>query len=88
MDYKDKIRRSEQIIENLKDEMMYILWDTSPDDYGSFRNLFPWIEEETEYLILDLQLTKEDEKFFLERVHQVMGEYSELIPLLKKKRRL
>jgi hypothetical protein len=86
MDYPAKIKRAEQIIETLKDELMYILWDTQPDDYGDFRNLFPWIEEETEYLIIDLQLNKADERFFLDKIHQLMGEYSELIPLLKKRR--
>ena len=86
MDYPAKIKRAEQIIETLKDELMYILWDTRPDDYGSLRNLLPWAEEETEYLITDLQLRKKDEDFFLNKIHQVMGEYSELIPLLKKRK--
>ncbi len=86
MDYKDKIRRAEQIIDTLKDELMFILWDTSPDEYGTFHNLFPWVEEETEYLIRDLQLNDKDEAYYSDKVHQVMGEYSELIPLLKKRR--
>ena len=88
MEYQKKIQRAEQIIDTLKDELMHILWDTSPDEYGTFHNLFPWIEEETEYLIRDLILNKKDEAFYLNKVHQVMGEYSEMIPLLKNKRKL
>jgi hypothetical protein len=86
MDYRAKIKRAEQILETLKDELMYILWDTQPGDYGDFRNLLPWVEEETEYLIIDLQLKEKDESFYIDKIHQLMGEYSELIPLLKKRR--
>jgi len=86
MDYIAKKHRAGQILEMLKDELMFILWDTSPNEYGTLHNLFPWIEEETEYMIMDLRLNKEDEGFFLGKVHELMGEYSELIPLLKRKR--
>ncbi|MEA3478361.1 MAG: hypothetical protein U9R60_09300 [Bacteroidota bacterium] len=86
MDCKHKIQRADHIIDTLKDELMFILWDTSPNEYGSFRSLFPWVEEETEYLIKALGLKKDDEERYIEKVHQVMGEYSELIPLLKKRR--
>ncbi len=83
--YKKKIEEAKSIIESLKKQLLGIFWDTGLNEYNAERNFLSWLEEDTEYNIRNLKLKKADEKKFIRKIHQLFGEYSEVIPRLKKK---
>ncbi|MCF8234333.1 MAG: hypothetical protein K9G67_05310 [Bacteroidales bacterium] len=87
MEHLEKIKKAEIILSRLKTELLEILLKKEKQDYCSDHMMLPWIEEDAEYLIKKLQLSKEDEKSFIRKIHNIFGVYSEEMPLLKRKRR-
>ena len=83
--YKKKIEEATRIIEAIKKQLLSIFWETELNEYNAERNFLSWLEEDAEYSIKDLKLKKADEEKFIRKIHQVFGEYSEVIPRLKKR---
>jgi hypothetical protein len=86
MKYQERLTVANTVIKTLKEELLCALWDTNPMEYGTGRILLPWLEEDSEYQIKKLSLHKKDEDYYLQKIHRIFGEYSEIIPLLKKKK--
>lgn len=84
MNYDEKLRKAEKIIEEIKAELLHIITDTEIHEYCSNRMIIPWIEEESEYAIKRLKLKEEDEKKLIIRLRNTVGVYSENIPLLRR----
>ena len=87
MSYQQKIQEVENILENLKKILSETLWENNHDLYSNDRMLLPWIEEDAEYKIKKLKLTKDDEIFYLQKLHNLFGEYSDAKPYLKRKKK-
>lgn len=84
MDYYLKIGQAEEILENLKSEVLQIISETNNLEYTCQQNLLPWIEEETEYQIKKLKLKPTDQSYYLMKIHRILGVYSDEIPHLKR----
>ena len=87
MNYKQKIKSTENILKNLKKVLSETLWESDPNLYSNDRILLPWIEEDAEYKIKKLKLKKDDEIFYLQKLNDLFGEYSDANPYLKRKRK-
>jgi len=77
MENEDANTQAKNILESLKLRMAQILWN---DDFFSYNNehfIIPWIQEDAEYAIKNLHLNKNEEKYYLMKVEQIMGEYLE-----------
>lgn len=80
--YEIKLKKARKIIEVLKADLLNQLTELETNQYCNSRLSFPWIEEDTEYLIKKLNLNKRDESEFIRQVHRILGVYSEVIPYL------
>ena len=87
MNNQQQIKSIENILENLKKVLDETLWEGDPNLYTSDRMLLPWIEEDAEYEIKKLKLSNDDEVFYLQKLHNLFGEYSDANPYLKRKKR-
>jgi len=77
---KDKIHRMAwEILEELRSHLMDILWSDDKFDYNNEHFMIPWIHEEAEYKIRRLNLSKTEEKYFIIKIEQIVGEYMEEI---------
>jgi hypothetical protein len=74
-----KIQEAWNILEELKSYLMDILWTDDKYNYNNEHFLIPLIEEDTEYKIKRLNLSKEDEFYFMNKIEQIVGEYMEEI---------
>ena len=87
MNYQQKIKSTENILEKLKEILSETLWESDPNLYSSDRMLLPWIEEDAEYKIKKLKLKKNDEIFYLQKLHNLFGEYSDANPYLNREKK-
>ncbi len=71
------IRKAWSVISNLKAQLLDVLWEENQFGYNSEHYLIPWIQEEAEYAIKEIGLSKEDENFFLMKIEHTVGEYFE-----------
>jgi hypothetical protein len=76
------LKVADKILEDLKSEVVEVLWNSNVGDFYCEKFLFPFFQEEAEYSIKKLNLSEKQEYFYLERVDRIMGEYSENIPYL------
>jgi hypothetical protein len=67
----------------LKNEIMYILWETNMHDYGNLRYLIPMMGEQAKYDIVSLELISKDKEKFLCMIDNIIGEYHDFFPCLK-----
>lgn len=81
--YDKKIEKAKSILEEAEEELLLILWEDDPNAYLHCRLLFPMLEEGYEYDIKKLKLKKEDEQYYLKKLSNKFGQYSENIPRLK-----
>ena len=72
-----KIKEANRILENLKTQMMEILWEIRQNHYNNSRMMIPWIQEEAEYAIKKLKIPGEDENYYLIMIERIVGEYTE-----------
>ncbi|MDZ7744087.1 MAG: hypothetical protein U5Q03_20730 [Bacteroidota bacterium] len=88
MNEDETLSKARRILRNLKEEVLYIITETETNEYCSNRLALPWLEEDAEYAIKKLELPPEKEKFYLKKVYRILGEYSEEVPQLIRKRKL
>ena len=74
---KVKIEKAWNILEKLKSRLINILWNDSQFGYNNEHMLIPWLQEEAEYAIKKLNLSEKDEKYFMTKIEQIIGEYME-----------
>lgn len=87
MNYQQKIRSVKNILNILKKELSETLWESDSNLYSNDKMLLPWVEEDAEYKIKKLKLKKDDEIFYLQKLHNLFGEYSDAIPYLNRKKK-
>lgn len=75
----NKIKRARawNILEKLKTRIINILWNDSPFGYNNERMLIPWLREEAEHAIKELKSPEKEEQYFLIKIEQIIGEYTE-----------
>ncbi len=73
----DKKDQARYILEKLKSRLINILWQDSQFRYNNDHLLIPWLQEEAEYAIKSLNLPENEEKYYLIKIEQIMGEYME-----------
>ena len=71
---------AESIIEIVKNCLFEDLFDKTPFEHNSSRDFLSILEEDFKYDIKKLGLIKEDEVFYLKKVVNLFGEYSEDVP--------
>ena len=76
---KSSEKRAWEILEALKSQVIEILWNDDRHGYNNDHLLIPWIQEEAEYAIENLNLPPERETYFLHKLEQIVGEYMEEI---------
>ncbi|MCK4676968.1 MAG: hypothetical protein KAT48_02440 [Bacteroidales bacterium] len=89
MEYREKIKSADTLVQTLKDEISHIVWESSMHDYTNLRNLIPSFGEQTKYAIMKLKLLPDDEKKYLILIDNFMGVYHDDFPnvRLDKKRK-
>lgn len=87
MNYEEKIKQADIILNELKQQLLEIIIETGPHEYCSNKFMLPWLEEDTEYAIKKLKLNPKDQKGYIRKIHNTFGVYSEDLPLLKRKRK-
>ena len=75
----NKLQKARQILETLKTRIINLLWDDSNLDFNSEYLLIPWIREEAEYAIKELNLSADDEQYFIIKIDHIIGEYDEIL---------
>lgn len=88
MRYDLKLVTARKVLANLKEEVLYILLDTETYQYCSNRMVLPWLEEDAEYAIKKIKLKSKDEQFYIRKIHNILGVYSEDIPMLNRRRNM
>jgi hypothetical protein len=81
----DKISQAEKILEQEREDLFRIVTTAGIDDFGSQRDFLAIIEEDTKYKIKALGLPKRLLKYYLGKVCDIYGPYSEDQPDKKKK---
>ncbi|HDJ34398.1 MAG TPA: hypothetical protein ENF21_09920 [Bacteroidetes bacterium] len=76
----EKRRQARAILREAKEEVLNILWDTDPNEYCNERLMLVWLEEDYEYAIRRLCLCRRSESTYLQKLHRIFGQYSEVIP--------
>ncbi|MFW6019677.1 MAG: hypothetical protein ACOCPM_03775 [Bacteroidales bacterium] len=84
MEYSEKIKQADTIFQNLADEVTHIMLEINNPEHASPKYLLPWLEEDAEHAIKRLGLNPEDERIYLQRINNLLGEYSDNPPLKKK----
>ncbi|MCF8304069.1 MAG: hypothetical protein K9I94_12395 [Bacteroidales bacterium] len=72
-----------EIIEEVKEELFHILWNTDHEEFCSSKFLLPWLEEQAEEEIKSLGLPKEKENYYIEELGNALGDYAEDQPDFK-----
>jgi hypothetical protein len=67
------------ILDELKSNIMDILWTDDQFNYNNEHFMIPLIQEDAEYRIKKLNLLKDDEFYFMTKIEQIVGEYMEEI---------
>lgn len=83
MEYEEKIKQANTIFQDLADEVTHIMLDINNPEHASPKYLLPWLEEDAENAIKALELSPEDERIYLQRVNNLLGEYSDNPPYKK-----
>jgi len=74
-----KHKEAWNILEELKSNIMEILWTDDQFNYNNEHFMIPLIQEDAEYRIKKLYLSKDDEFYFMTKIEQIVGEYMEEI---------
>lgn len=80
-----KISEAEKILEQERGDLLRMVTSDGIDDFGSQRDFLSIIEEDAKYKIRALGLPKRLLKYYLGKVCDIYGPYSEDQPDLKKK---
>ncbi len=82
---KIKVLEAERILEEEKQELLRMLTSYGADDFGSPRDFLPFCEEDAKYRIRALGLPENLLKYYLGRICDIYGPYSEDQPGKRRK---
>ena len=68
-----------KVLNRLKFQIIDILWNDNSQQYNNDHLLIPWLQEEAEYQIKKLGLPEERRDYFIRKIYQIVGEYTEQI---------
>ncbi|MGC9352289.1 MAG: hypothetical protein ACP5D9_00530 [Mariniphaga sp.] len=80
-----KIAKAEKILQEEKEELLQMVTADGIDDFGSTRDFLPLIEEDAKYRICSLGLPDYLLKYYLNKLCDIYGPYSEDQPGKRKK---
>ncbi|WP_372947765.1 hypothetical protein [Mariniphaga sp.] len=80
-----KIAKAEKILQEEKDELLRMVTTDGQYDFGSPRDFLPLAEEDSKYRIRKLGLPKFLLKYYLNKLCDIYGPYSEDQPGKRKK---
>jgi hypothetical protein len=80
-----KIAKAEKILQEEKEELLQMVTADGIDDFGSARDFLPIIEEDAKYRIRSLGLPDYLLKYYLNKLCDIYGPYSEDQPGKRKK---
>lgn len=72
-----KIRQAEYLMEELKKILLEITWGDKRFAYNNQKLVLPWLHEDYRYSIKKLNLPEDKEKYYLEKIELIIGEYAE-----------
>lgn len=78
-----KVNSAIAIVLREKENIFQTVLDHGIDDYGSPRDFMFFFEEDAKYDIKRLKLPKAHERYFLERICEIYGVYSDDQPHIK-----
>jgi hypothetical protein len=73
----EKIREAERILQEEKEELLEMVTGDAPDDFGSSRDFLSLIEEDAKYRIRALHLPKPLLRYYLRKICDIYGPWSE-----------
>ena len=76
---------AEKILEEEKEDLWRMITDDGIDDFGSPRDFLPLLEEDAKYRIRSLGLPANLLNYYLNKICDIYGPYSEDQPALRKK---
>lgn len=74
---RNKILKAEKILEEEKEELFQMVTEDGIDAFGSPRDFLPLIEEDAKYRIKALHLPEKLSKYYLNKLCDIYGPYSE-----------
>ena len=80
-----KILEAEKILEEEKEELLRMVTSEGIDDFGSSRDFLSLIEEDAKYRVTALRLPKHLLQYYLRKICDIYGPYSEDQPGRKNK---
>jgi len=80
-----KIAKAEKILKEEREALLQMVTDDGIDDFGSPRDFLSIIEEDAKYRIKSLHLPRKLLKYYLNKLCDIYGPYSEDQPGIKKK---
>lgn len=80
MKYSEKLKQADSIFQDFTDEVTHIMMDVNKPEHAASKYLLPWLEEDAENEIKALHLNPEDERIYLQRINNLLGEYSDNPP--------
>lgn len=72
-----KIEKAEKILRQEREELLRMVTTEGIDDFGSVRDFLPLIEEDAKYRIKSLHLPKRIAKYYLNKICDIYGPYSD-----------
>lgn len=73
----EKIREAERILREEKEELLEMVTGEGPDDFGSSRDFLSLAEEDAKYRIRALHLPKFLSRYYLRKICDIYGPWSE-----------
>jgi hypothetical protein len=80
-----KILKAEKILREEREDLLRMVTTDGIDDFGSQRDFLPIKEEDAKYRIRSLHLPERLTKYYLNKLCDIFGPYSEDQPNLSKK---
>ena len=74
---REKITQAEALMEELKKLLLQITWGDKRYAYNNQKLVLPWLHEDYQYSIKKLNLSRDKEDYYLEKIERIIGEYAE-----------
>lgn len=76
----DKRFRAKHLLNQARDEALSIVWEDDPGACCNGHMLLSWLEEDYEYAIRKLGMTRQAEGIYLQKLHRIFDQYTEVNP--------
>ncbi|WP_462281827.1 hypothetical protein [Salinivirga cyanobacteriivorans] len=74
---REKITQAEALMVELKKLLLQITWGDKRYAYNGQKLILPWLHEDYQYSIKKLNLSRDKEDYYLEKIERIIGEYAE-----------